>query len=59
MMVVTITWPVWTTASSNPDGDRNYYIAAYDQVHDQILKMADGLSIGIIKQFPEKFTGTS
>lgn len=30
-------------------------IVAYDRVHDEILKMADMLSEGIIKQFPEKF----
>jgi hypothetical protein len=30
-------------------------IAAYDEVHGQILKMADMLSVGIVKQFPSKF----
>jgi len=30
-------------------------IAAYDKSQDQILKMADMLSVGIIQQFPKKF----
>ena len=30
-------------------------VRAYDAVYDHILKMADALSDGIIKQFPEKF----
>lgn len=33
-------------------------ISAYDEVHVQILGMADMLSTGIIRQFPAKFTGT-
>ena len=35
------------------------YVRAFDAVYDHILQMADALSDGIIKQFPEKFSGTA
>jgi hypothetical protein len=36
-------------------GDWSADVKAYDAVHEQILKMADHLTMGIVKQFPEKF----
>ena len=39
------------------NGDYEASIAAYDQVHLQALDMADMLSEGLIRQFPNKFTG--
>lgn len=36
-------------------GDWSADIAAYDRLHAQILKMADMLSTGIIRQFPGRF----
>lgn len=42
-------------ASARLKGDWPADIAAYDKVHKQILRMADMLSAGIIRQFPAKF----
>jgi hypothetical protein len=36
-------------------GDFQAHIAAYDEVHGQILEMADMLSEGIVAQFPKAF----
>ena len=32
-------------------------VAAFDDIFTEILTMADALSEGIIKQFPERFEG--
>lgn len=42
-------------AAARLNGDFAADIAAYDQVHVDILKMADMLSDGIINQFPKMF----
>jgi len=34
-------------------------IGAYDKVHEQMLKMADALSLGIIRQHPNRFRGSA
>jgi hypothetical protein len=42
-------------AAAHLAGDWEADIAAYDEVHDHILRLADTLSTGIIKQFTDKF----
>jgi hypothetical protein len=46
-----------TTAEAVARHDANWSadVAAYDNVHAQILEMADMLSSGIIAQFPAQF----
>ncbi len=43
-------------ATARLTGDWNGDVAAYDQVHNEILSMADMLSAGIMKQFPDRFS---
>lgn len=42
-------------ATARLNGDWSGDVAAYDEIHGQILRMADMLAIGIIRQFPEQF----
>jgi len=42
-------------ATAHLKGDSTADIKAYDDVHNEILSMADMLSSGIIKQFPDMF----
>ncbi len=46
-------------ASDQLKGNYPASVADYDLVHNEILQMADMLSIGIIHQFPQKFTSNS
>lgn len=44
-------------ATDHFTGDFAGEVAAYDQVHDMALEMADFMSAGVMKQFPSQFTG--
>jgi len=44
-------------ATAYLDGNYSLSVSAYEEVHQEILMMADFLSTGIILQFPMKFTG--
>jgi hypothetical protein len=43
-------------ATARLTGDWQADIAAYDEIHDHILRMADALADGIVAQFPERFS---
>ena len=43
-------------ATARLNGDYAADIAAYDQVHDHILQLADLLSSGLMQQFPDRFS---
>jgi hypothetical protein len=45
-------------ATDHFTGDFAGEVAAYDQVHDMALEMADFISNGVMQQFPSQFTGS-
>ena len=51
----TTTDEVVARLTKNWDAD----VKAYDAVYDHILHMSDALSDGIVKQFPDKFSGST
>jgi hypothetical protein len=51
----TTTDEVVARLTKNWDAD----VKAYDAVYDHILMMADALTDGIVKQFPQKFSGST
>ena len=51
----TTTNEVVARLTKNWDAD----VKAYDAVYEHILMMADALSDGIVKQFPEKFSAST
>jgi hypothetical protein len=44
-------------ATTHLTGDFAGEVAAYDEVHDMALEMADLFSAGVMKQFPSRFSG--
>jgi hypothetical protein len=44
-------------ATAHLSGDFEREVAAYDLIHELALEMADFISAGVIRQFPEKFMG--
>ena len=43
-------------ATARLNGDYAADIAAYDQIHEHILQLADLLSSGLMQQFPDRFS---
>ena len=46
-------------ATTHLSGDFAGEVAAYDEIHDLALEMADIISNGVIRQFPAQFTGSN
>lgn len=45
-------------ATTHIGGDFAGEVAAYDKIHDLAMEMADFISLGVMKQFPGRFTGS-